>query len=52
MTTATHTRTIETSAADVWRVLADFAHVDLHHPAVERVSTYLPASHKQNRNQS
>ena len=38
MTIATHTRTIETSAAEVWRVLADFAHVDLHHPGVERVS--------------
>ena len=38
MTIATHTRTIETSAADVWHVLADFAHVDAHHPAVERVS--------------
>ncbi len=40
MTIATHTRTIETSAADVWRVLADFAHVDAHHPAVERVSMH------------
>ena len=38
MTIATHTRTIETSAADAWHVLADFAHVDAHHPAVERVS--------------
>ena len=38
MTIATHTRIIEKSAADVWRVLADFAHVDLHHPRVERVS--------------
>ncbi len=38
MTIATHTRTIESSASDVWRVLADFAHVDVHHPAVERVS--------------
>ena len=38
MTIATHTRTIEAPAADVWHVLADFAHVDLHHPAVERVS--------------
>jgi carbon monoxide dehydrogenase subunit G len=38
MTIATHTRTIETSADDVWHVLADFAHVDAHHPAVERVS--------------
>ncbi len=38
MTIATHTRTIEVPAADVWRALADFAHVDAHHPAVERVS--------------
>ncbi len=38
MTIATHTRTIEAPAADVWRAIADYAHVDSFHPAVERVS--------------
>ncbi len=38
MTIATHTRTIEAPAVDAWRAIADYAHVDSFHPAVERVS--------------
>ncbi len=38
MTTATHTRTIEAAAAETWCAIADYAHVDSYHPAVERVS--------------
>jgi len=38
MTTATHTRIIEAPAAETWRAIADYAHVDSYHPAVERVS--------------
>ena len=38
MTTASHTRSIESPAAETWRAIADYAHVDAYHPAVERVS--------------
>ncbi len=38
MTTATHTRSIEAPAAETWRAIADYAHVDSFHPAVERVT--------------
>lgn len=38
MTTASHTRTIDAPATETWRAIADYAHVDAYHPAVERVS--------------
>jgi carbon monoxide dehydrogenase subunit G len=45
MTIATHTRTIEAPAADAWRAIADYAHVDSFHPAVERVSMLSDSQH-------
>ncbi len=45
MTIATHTRTIEAPAADTWRAIADYAHVDSFHPVVERVSMLSDSQH-------